>query len=174
MSSLPQLVSWRERPWPREWLPELPADADGITAFVVVGAGTFGGRAYQVGEVLLCGGTAATGEVVVLVASGVGRPRLGTAVGLRFLGDGGEPCHPARWRSAGKVVGRAWAARPCPQEAPQEGGNREGWSCAPAQGGSPAAAVRGEAGRPVARGGRPAAGGLGEGPPAAQLSLFAA
>lgn len=85
-------------------LPVLPAE--GFEIFLVTGAGAFGDQRYLAGEVVLCRGEARTGDTTVLVARGVGRPRLGTVEGLRFRGDGGEPCHPARWRSAGKLVAR--------------------------------------------------------------------
>ncbi|MEO0602282.1 MAG: hypothetical protein AAF211_12645, partial [Myxococcota bacterium] len=62
------------------------------------------GTSWQRGEVLVCRGDARPGDTVVLVARGHGRPRLGRVEGLRFVGDSGEPCHPARWVSAGPVV----------------------------------------------------------------------
>lgn len=151
-------------------LPELPRD--GFELFVVTATGEYDGQTWRAGEVLLCRGGARPGETVVLVARGVGRPRLGTPHGTRFTGDAGEPCHPARWRSAGKVVARYTLAR-------------DGWLLevgarvsaarpAPAQraGGEGATARRRARGKGAAP--QPAAGGGGELPPAAQLSLFAA
>lgn len=152
-------------------LPELPAD--GFELFVVTDGGTFGGQSYDRGEVLLCRGLARTGETTVLVAHGVGRPRLGTVEGLRFRGDGGEPCLPARWRSAGKLVARyrlagaGWLV---------EVGARVSHGHIDAAGANPGgnAAADGAAGGGPRRQARAAAGGRGERSPAAQLSLFAA
>lgn len=85
-------------------LPELPFHP-GLSWFVVAEAGRFGDANWRRGEVLLCRGEARPGDTVVLVARGHGRPRLGRLDGLRFVGDQGEPCHPARWSSAGPIVG---------------------------------------------------------------------
>ena len=84
---------------------------DGVVAsdrlFVVVRGGVFANRWWGVGEILACrqddsedGGEA----VVVLEATGHGRPRLGISRRGRLLGEAGEPCHPLRWRTAGRVV----------------------------------------------------------------------
>jgi hypothetical protein len=86
--------------------PRASAPTAGIEAFVVVREGVFGGRAFGVGEVLLCRGEARNGDETVLVALGHGRPRLGTRRNGRWLGDAGEPCAPERWRPAGRLVGR--------------------------------------------------------------------
>ena len=72
--------------------------------FVVVQSGVFNGRPWNVGDVVVCQGMATDGEAVVLVARGMGRPRLGTVAGHRFYGDCGEPCSRARWEAAGRIV----------------------------------------------------------------------
>ena len=82
-----------------------PLDAsDDVRAFLVVGEGSYRGLEYGVGDVLVCRGEARHGAGTVLVARH-GRPRLGSVVGQRLLGDAGEACHPGRWRP----VGRLWA-----------------------------------------------------------------
>jgi len=146
-------------------LPELPSD--GFELFLVTSDGQFLDQRYTVGEVLLCRDPARTGDVTVLVAHGVGRPRLGTVEGLRFRGDGGEPCHSARWRSAGKVVARfklgnqGWFV--------EVGAQAQGEQSA---GGSTEGAT--QVGSSRSSKARAAAGGEGESPPAAQLPLFMA
>jgi hypothetical protein len=96
-------------------LPELPravaADLDlgraqDVERFVVVEGGVHAGRWFDVGDILICGGDPEHNEPIVLVARGFGRPRLGTSLGSRLMGDAGEPCHPDRWRSAGAVQAR--------------------------------------------------------------------
>lgn len=72
--------------------------------FLVAEAGEFGGRWFQPGDLLVCGGDPRGGEPVVLVPRGHGRPRLGTVQGKRLIGDAGELCHEVRWRVAGRVV----------------------------------------------------------------------
>jgi hypothetical protein len=134
----------------REALPALP-EREGVDLFVVVAEGAFAGQRWEVGEILVCRGEARSGDAVVLVARGHGRPRLGSVEGTRFLGDGGEPCHPARWRAAGRIVA-TYRQREL------------GWVVDLQQG--PAAAGRAGEALPVA-GRAPAT-------PAAQLSLFAA
>ena len=87
-----------------------------VRLFRVVESGAFGGQRWSAGQVLVCRGTPRTGDAVVLVARGHGRPRMGRVQGTRFIGDAGEPCHPARWGAAGRVVGAfrrqrgAWVA----------------------------------------------------------------
>lgn len=87
------------RPAPR-------AAAPGLEAFVVVGEGSFAGRTFAVGDVVVCRGEARNGDHTVLVAGGHGRPRFGSRRNGRWLGDVGEPCAAERWRSAGRLVGR--------------------------------------------------------------------
>jgi len=84
--------------------PIASAHANGVQLFVVRREGEFGGQSYEAGQVVVCRGTPRCGEVVVLVALGHGRPRLGRVEGLGFTGDAGEPRDPARWVAAGKVV----------------------------------------------------------------------
>lgn len=79
----------------------------GVEVFLVVREGTFGGREYGVGDLVLCRGEARPGDDTVLVALGHGRPRFGSRRNARWLGDAGEPCAAERWRSAGRVVGRS-------------------------------------------------------------------
>jgi len=73
--------------------------------FSVERDGLFGGRQFHAGELALVDGVAEEGDLVVLVAAGPGRPRLGRVVGNRLLGDRGEPCLMSRWEVAGRVVG---------------------------------------------------------------------
>jgi len=76
----------------------------GLEAFLVVGEGSYLGVDYAVGDVLVCRGEARSGRPTVLVARH-GRPRMGSVVGQRLLGDANEPCHPGRWQP----VGELWA-----------------------------------------------------------------
>jgi hypothetical protein len=131
-----------------------PLPREGVRLFVVTGEGTFGGRGYGVGEVLVCRGEARSGDLTVLVARGHGRPRLGSVRGTRLVGDAGEPCLPERWQAAGRLVAR-WrhAAHGWVAELLDAEGEREEGALVPAE-------------KPAAP---PAAGGG-----TAQLSLFAA
>jgi hypothetical protein len=101
------------------WLPDLVAHQvfsapsatpfralQGAELFVVLEAGVYDRRWFGVGEVLVCSGEAQAEDATVLVARGFGRPRIGAVQGDRLIGDAGEPCHPARWRSAGRVAGK--------------------------------------------------------------------
>lgn len=81
----------------------LPALPEHVEAFVVVHEGAFGGREHAAGDILICRGAVDDGDTV-LVALGHGRPRLGSVIDGRLVGDAGEPCHPARWRAAGQLV----------------------------------------------------------------------
>jgi hypothetical protein len=71
-------------------------------AFLVVATGTFGGRAFAVGDLLIAEPVVGDGAVI-LVARGPGRPRLGSVHGSAVTGDAGEPCSAHRWRVAGSV-----------------------------------------------------------------------
>lgn len=110
--SVPEEVS-RDLVYPRER----------VELFLVVEEGIFGGIRFAAGDLVACRGEARQGDVTVLVARGQGRPRLGSVAGTRFRGDAGEPCHPARWRSAGLVVARyrqeseGWVAQLIEREA---------------------------------------------------------
>lgn len=101
-----------------------PGSASPRELFLVVAEGELGGRSFAVGDLLACGGPAASGDLVVLVPRGHGRPRLGTVQGARLLGDAGEPCHEVRWRVAGRVLSvvrdpqLARALRPRPPSRP--------------------------------------------------------
>jgi len=53
---------------------------------------------------VVCRGEARQGDDVVLLPCGHGRPQFGRLDGIRLLGAEGEPCHPARWQVAGKIV----------------------------------------------------------------------
>lgn len=91
--------------------PALPPEVEGAELFRVRQGGQFAGRLWVPGEVMMCRGEARSGDAVVLVSRGrQGRPRVGRMQGTRFLGEVGEPCHPARWRACGKVVA-AWSPR---------------------------------------------------------------
>ncbi|MCB9688762.1 MAG: hypothetical protein H6735_27225 [Alphaproteobacteria bacterium] len=83
----------------------------GSVAFEVIREGEFAGIRMGVGDVLVCRGDARQGDHTVLVAQGLGRPRLGSRRGGRWLGDAGEPCAEERWRSAGKLVARCRRTR---------------------------------------------------------------
>jgi hypothetical protein len=92
---------------PSALLRDLPAvPRDGVELFLVTAEGTYEGQKYAVGELIVCRGEARNGDTTVLVPKGHGRPRLGRIVGTRYLGDAQEPCHPARWAPAGRVVAR--------------------------------------------------------------------
>jgi hypothetical protein len=101
------------------WLPEAAARQalsapsaaafralEGAELFLVIEAGVYDRRWFGAGEVLVCSGEAQAEDATVLVARGFGRPRIGAVQGDRLIGDAGEPCHPLRWRSAGRVVGK--------------------------------------------------------------------
>lgn len=61
--------------------------------------------AIATGDVLLTAGTAAVGEMVVLVPWGHGRPMLGRVTSTGFVAEPGSvPCSPRRWRIAGRLV----------------------------------------------------------------------
>jgi hypothetical protein len=72
-------------------------------AFVVTTSGSFAGRHYPAGAVLVAGLGDAS-DPVILVARGIGRPRFGTQQGDRLFGDASEPCSAARWISVGPVA----------------------------------------------------------------------
>lgn len=93
----------------------LLADPD-RSAFVVTRSGTFAGRWFERGQVLVCQGGARIGQAVVLVAHRRGWPMLGHQRGGGFTGDRGEPCSRDRWCTAGAVVA-VWERRDL------------GWSC---------------------------------------------
>jgi hypothetical protein len=125
----------------------------GVRLFVVTSEGRFGGCTFATGEVLVCRGEARSADLTVLVARGHGRPRLGSVVGTRLVGDAGEPCLPERWQAAGKLVARYRHAA-------------HGWVVELLDGGAgdlPAAGARVGAGEAPARA-----------EASAQLSLFAA
>lgn len=86
--------------------------------FLVERAGWFEQRWWRVGERVLCGAVAHVGEVVVLVPSGRGAPRLGKIRRLGLEGDRGEACDPRRWAVAGRVLG-VEPAEPAVVERPQ-------------------------------------------------------
>jgi hypothetical protein len=97
-------------------LPALPAGE--VRAFLVVGEGSFGGTDFSVGDVIVCRGAVRSGGTTVLEARH-GRPRMGSLLGQRLVGDAGEACHPGRWRPVGAlwavyrrdaVAGGAWRA----------------------------------------------------------------
>lgn len=102
-------------PAARSALPPL-ANGPAVEHFVVVREGDCTHGHWGTGEVLVCRGEPADGDRVVLVARGHGRPRVGTVRKGRLYGDAGEPCHPGRWRVAGRLVA-TWRAR------------GEGWVC---------------------------------------------
>lgn len=85
-------------------LPPVPPVADGVRLFVVVQAGFYAGLRWYRGDVVACDETSGDGGPLILEARGMGRPRLGHRSGSVLYGDGGEACHPARWRVAGRAV----------------------------------------------------------------------
>ena len=72
--------------------------------FVVEQAGVFAGLTLRVGDVLVTGGRTRPGDVTVLVARGMGRPRVGTVTSKGLFGTHGEPCSTARWMAAGRLL----------------------------------------------------------------------
>lgn len=88
--------------------PQLLSGAPPLVAaracFVAVREGRFGALGFAAGDVLVCDGEARHGDMVVLVARGHGRPRLGLVHGTELIGDAGERCHRARWRPAGRLL----------------------------------------------------------------------
>jgi hypothetical protein len=83
-------------------------------AFLVVTEGTFEGKFYPAGVVLVSG-LGDANDAVILVARGYGRPRFGTIADGRLYGDAGEPCSAARWMSVGPVAAVLHPARAVPQ-----------------------------------------------------------
>lgn len=75
-----------------------------VSAFVVMRSGTFSGRWFERGEVVVCRQGSRTGHAVVLVAHTRGRPLLGHQRGAGFSGDRGEPCSRQRWFAAGSII----------------------------------------------------------------------
>ena len=92
--------------------------------FVVVAGGEHGGRRLRKGDVVVVGGAARMGDVVVLLASGMGRPRMGRVGATGLLGDAGEPCSAARWSAAGRLLE---VARKPPQSNPTRYGQMALW-----------------------------------------------
>jgi len=84
-------------------LPRLPRGRD-VRAFVVVREGRWQSSLWRVGDVVVSRGDANQGDDVVLLPAGHGRPQFGSVQGIRLFGAEGEPCHPARWQVAGKIV----------------------------------------------------------------------
>lgn len=84
-------------------LPRLPRGRD-VQGFVVVRDGRWQSSQWRVGDVVVCRGDATQGDDVVLLPAGHGRPQFGSIKGIRLYGAEGEPCHPARWHVAGKIV----------------------------------------------------------------------
>lgn len=123
----------------------------GVEVYVVVEPGIHAGRWFEAGDVLVCEGEPEADDPIVLVARGFGRPRLGSWAGGRLVGDAGEPCHPERWRSAGRLVSRV-------------AGRGHPWVAELVE-----SAQRADAGVGIPSG-RAAAGGRGGRSPAAQLS----
>ena len=80
-----------------------PLEASDVV-FRVVRTGLFEGRLWREGDHVVCRPGPRYGGPVVLVPRGKGRPMLGRHEGLKLSGVHGEPCHPARWRPAGRVL----------------------------------------------------------------------
>lgn len=79
-----------------------------IRWFRVASEGTFDGRTWRVGDVLVVSGKPTVDDQVVLVPAGRGMPKLGHVRWKGLMGDRGEPCDAARWLVAG-TVGRVLA-----------------------------------------------------------------
>lgn len=82
----------------------------GVRMFRVTQDGTYAGRRYRAGEIVLVEGAPRDGRHVVMVPAGHGEPQLGRVQGALLLGSYGEPCSNARWRVAGRLVGVARAS----------------------------------------------------------------
>ena len=78
-----------------------------VRMFSVLRAGTFGGRCYRVGEIVLVDGVADAQHGMVMVPAGQGRPQFGTLDGVALIGPYGEPCSRQRWNVAGRLLGVA-------------------------------------------------------------------
>ncbi len=76
--------------------------------FRVASGGSFNGRSFDEGDVLLCVGDDREASLVVVTPTGFGRPRLSRRRGTRLAGEHGETLHDQRWVS----VGRLYAVRP--------------------------------------------------------------
>lgn len=87
--------------------------------FVVTQPGEINGSMVREGDVLVVGGRARLGDAVVLLARGVGRPRVGSMAHDGLRGDAGEPCSAARWVPAGRLLE---VVRSPPQALPAQGG----------------------------------------------------
>jgi hypothetical protein len=93
-------------PVPAEDLPATtPRDVPlGASWFRVLRGGAFDGRPLHGGDLVACVPRAGVGDAVVLVPVGRGAPRLGHVRREGLVGDAGDPCDPARWSVAGRVV----------------------------------------------------------------------
>jgi hypothetical protein len=87
--------------------------------FVVMQPGELNGSTVRQGDVLVVGGRARPGDAVVLLARGMGRPRVGSMAHDGLRGDAGEPCSAARWVPAGRLLE---VVRSPPQALPVQGG----------------------------------------------------
>ncbi|MFT5454075.1 MAG: hypothetical protein ACI9K2_000551 [Myxococcota bacterium] len=83
-----------------KWLGE----GQGGTRFKVLSEGAVNRRWYAAGDIIVCVSGAMPGDDVVLVARGIGRPRIGRLESTGMIGSSGERCHPARWSCAGRVA----------------------------------------------------------------------
>jgi hypothetical protein len=98
-------------------LPVAPGDA----VYAVVASGSFGGRTWQQGELVVSRaliGPAKDGAVV-LVPVGKGHAMLGHRRSWRLYGAHDEPCSESRWQVAGEVhavwnlQGASWVHASC-------------------------------------------------------------
>ncbi len=87
--------------------------------FVVTQPGELNGAVVCEGDVLVVGGRARPGDAVVLLARGMGRPRVGSMAHDGLRGDAGERCSAARWVPAGRLLE---VVRSQPEAEPAQGG----------------------------------------------------
>jgi hypothetical protein len=106
-------------------VPDLKSD-EVIAVLQVVRAGSFWGRDFGLGELVVCTPGCTSERMVVLIAQGYGRPRFGAVSEGELMGDSGEPCSRARWRAVGPV---AAVLSPLRRLRPQERKSELVWQC---------------------------------------------
>lgn len=82
---------------------------EGARAFAIRAAGSFAGRTWEEGDVLLVGGRPGWGHPLVMVPRGKGRPSVGRRDRHGLQGGYGETCSCERWAVAGRILA-TWRA----------------------------------------------------------------